>query len=207
MMNFTFENQGANTYLVYKIGEDDVIDSMTLGMLTNNKIPGLASTIFTQIDRDRFLKYNVTSKVSVKQFFSGAVNKKRLLGVFDGIVEAMLSAEDYMIDAGSICLDLDYIFADVSTCETVLICMPLVTEGEAPDLGAFFKKIMFSTQFDQTEDCDHVARIINYLNSTPAFSPTAFRNLIRGLVAPAKEPEKKPTQAPAPVLPLPGTPS
>ena len=142
-MNFTFENQGTNTYLVYAIGADDTVDTMSLGMLTNNKISGLAPAIFTQMDTTKYIKYNVSAHISVKQFFSGPVNKKRLIGVFNGIVDAMLSAEDYMIDVDSIIVDLDYIFADVSTCETFLICLPIVNTERTPvDLGMFFKNIM-----------------------------------------------------------------
>lgn len=178
MLNFTFETQGVNTYLVYPIAPDDVVDSMSLGMLTNNKIPGLASTLFTQMDTTKYIKYNVSAKVSIKQFFIGAINKKRLLGVFNGIVTALLSAEDYMLDGNSLLLDLDYIFTDVSTYETVLICLPI--QGAVPqyDLNAFFKEIMFSTQFDQTENCDYVARIINYLNSASRFSANDFKSLL-----------------------------
>ena len=196
MNEFTFENQGTSTLLVYQISPEETLDSMTLGMLTNNKIPGLATTIFTQIDQTKYLKYNVSSKISARQFFAGAVNKKRLIGVFSGIIEAMLSAEDYMIEPSSVLLDLDYIFADVSTCETVLICLPVVRDTEQVDLGTFFKTVMFSTQFDQTENCDHVAKIINYLNSAPVFSLTDFKSLLTELSGAAKKPE--PMKAPAP---------
>ena len=190
MGSYSFENQGTHTFLVYTVAEVDVIDSMSLGMLTNNKIHGLAHTLFTQMDATKYIKYDVSAKISVKQFFTGQVNKKRLIGVFNGIVDAMLSAEDYMIDVNSILLDLDYIFADVSTCETVLVCLPIVSDDLSNrDLGAFFKNIMFTTQFDQTENCDHVAKIINYLNSSPVFSLADFKKLldnIGGAVTPAQ---------------------
>ena len=179
MNNLYFENQGSSTYLVCEISDSDVIDSLSLGMLTNNKIPGLSDTLYTQMDSTKLIKYNVSAKVSVKQFFTGTVNKKRLLGVFSGIVDAMLSAEDYMIDTNTIILDPDYIFTDVSTCETVLICLPLIKESNnSTDLGAFFKNIMFSTQFDQDENCDHVAKLINYLNSAPVFVLADFKALL-----------------------------
>lgn len=178
MNSFSYENQGTNTYLVYSISQEDIIDSMSLGMLTNNKIQGLATTLFMQMDTQKFIKYNVSSRISVKQFFAGAVNKKRLLGVFKGIVNALLSAEDYMIDESTILLDLDYIFADVATCDTVLICLPIQGAANKHDYGAFFKEIMFSTQFDQTENCDYVARIINYLNGTPTFALSDFVALL-----------------------------
>ncbi len=178
-MEFSYENQGANTYLVYEVKESDEIDSLSLGMLTNNKIQGLAQTLFTQMDETRYIKYNVSSKVSVRQFFNGPVNKKRLLGVFNGIVDGLLSAEDYMIDSNAIVLDLDYIFADVSTCEATLICLPISNlERERTDLGVFFKNIMVNTQFDSTENSDHVAKIFHFLNSSPAFSLADFKLLL-----------------------------
>ena len=64
-MQLFFENQGNNTYLTYKLGAEDELDTMSLGMLTNNRIPGLAATLFTQIDTEKFVKYNVSAKVSV----------------------------------------------------------------------------------------------------------------------------------------------
>ncbi len=197
MDKFTYENQGTHTYLVYTIQAEDSVDSMSLGMLTNNKIPGLAHALFTQMDATKYIKYDVSAKISVKQFFSGQVNKKRLLGVFNGIVDAMLSAEDYMIDVNSILLDLDYIFADVTTCETILVCLPIETECASNiDLGAFFKNIMFSTQFDPTENCDHVAKIINYLNSSPVFSLEDFKKVLDSISGGA-------TQAPVQQKPQP----
>lgn len=181
-MNFTYENQGTNTFLVYTINPDDVVDTLSLGMMTNNKIQGLAPAMFIQMNSTKYIRYNVTSKVSVSQLFAGPVNRKRLLGVFQGIVNAILSAEEYMIDTKSIIIDTNYIFTDVATCETVMICLPVLgmVDGEI-DLGTFFRNIIFSTQYDQTENCDHVAAIINYLNRTPLFSPVDFKSLLDSL--------------------------
>lgn len=198
MRELNYENQGTNTYLVYEIKETDVVDSMSLGMLTNNRINGLAQTIFTQMDSTKYIKFNVSAKVSVAQFFMGAVNKKRLLGVFKGIADAILASEDYMLDVNNMLLDLDYIFTDVSTCETVLLCLPVMDEDCAiADMRSFFRNIMFSTQFDQTENCDYVARLINYLNSTPIFSMADFRELVVSLLSgesiqPVEQPASQP---------------
>lgn len=178
-MKLTFENLGTNTYLVCEIDEADQIDSMSLGMLTNNSIHGFAPTSFTQMDLTKYLKYNVSAKVSVKQLFSGPVNKKRLIGVFTGVVDAMIAAEDYMIDANDLLLDLDYIFVDVTTIETAVVCLPIENSGRTPmNIGMFFKNIIFNTQFDQTENCDYVAQILNYLNSTAALSLADFKELL-----------------------------
>ena len=86
-MNFSYENQGGSTFLVYSVAEDEQLDSMSVGMITNNKIPGLVMAVFTQMDTKKFVKYNVSSKIPVKQFFPGPINKKRLLGICHGIVD------------------------------------------------------------------------------------------------------------------------
>ena len=183
MNNIHIENQGSSTYLVYTIQSNDILDTMSLGMITNNSIKGLAPTIFTQMNTTKYIKYEITAKLAASKIFIGAVNKKRLVGVFSGIVEALLSAEDYMIDTNSIVLDLDYIFADVSTCETILICLPIVCENtESVDLRTFFKRIMFNIQSDQTENCDYVAKILNYLNGVSAFSLLEFKKVLDDII-------------------------
>lgn len=177
-MSFSLENQGSGTFLVYTLGSEEEIDSMGLGMLSNNKVPGLISLLYTQMDTTRYIKYNVSSKMSASQFFGGIVRKKQLLGIFGGIVRALTSAEEYMINPDSIVLNLDYMFSDVSTCETSLICLPVKNAAKNTDISVFLKNIMFGTQFDQSENCDYVAKIINYLNGSAPFSACGFKKLL-----------------------------
>lgn len=181
-MGFTYENQSTHTYLVYEATSEDVMDSMSLGMVTTNKIQGLAQTFYTQMNATKYIKYDISAKISLSDFFSSQVNKKKLLGVFNGIVDALLLAEEYMIDLNTILLDLSYIFVDVSSYEVSLICLPLETVVlQHMDLKMFFKSIMFSTQYDHTENVDHVAKLINYLNSIQSFSLCDFKKLLISL--------------------------
>ena len=129
-MKLSFENQGTNTYLVCALASGETLDSTCLGMIVNNRSAGLAPALYSQMDDQKFLKYNVSAKISATQLFEGVVNKKRLLGVFRGIVRAVLSAEDYMIAPSMLLLNLDYIFVDVTTAETLVICLPLADEIE-----------------------------------------------------------------------------
>lgn len=202
-MKFSFENQGTNTYLVCALEPGEALDSTCLGMLVNNRIAGLAPALYSQMDEQKFLKYNVSAKISATQLFDGVVNKKRLLGVFKGIVRAVLSAADYMIDPAMLLLDLDYVFADVTTAETLVVCLPVAdAQRPAVDFGRYFRDLVFHTRFDQTENCDYVARLINYLNGTPVFSLAEFSKLLDELdgAAPAPAPVQQPA---APVQPAP----
>ncbi len=179
MITFTYQNQNTNTYLVYEMPCDDRIDTVTLGMITNNKIAHILPAIYTKMDNVGYVKYNVSSKISLKQFYGGTVNKKRLIKTFKSIVSAFLETEDYMIDSNSIVLDSDYIFVDVTTCEAEVVCVPIRNIlPKKSDMAAFFKNIVFSMNFNQEENCDYVAKIINYLNNTSVFSISGFKQLL-----------------------------
>lgn len=196
-MQFTFENKGTSSYLVYEIQPSDELDTMSVGMLTNNRIDGLAPVSFTQMDSIRKIHYNVTSKISVHQVFEVPVTRQRLLSIFSNIVSAFLSAEDYMIDLNSIVVDPNYIFVDVTTNEVMLICVPVISlTSREVDLQSFFKNLFFSVQYDSRENCAYIAQIINYLNSSMTFSLEEFKNILdtllygSGVVVPQKK--KKP---------------
>lgn len=182
-MNFKYENQGAITYKVCEAGEHEQIDGVTLGMLTNNKIAGLAPTLYTQIDTLKIIKYNISAKTAAADIFTTSVDKKRLCGIFIGILEAVLSVEEYMIDLRTIMFDLDSIYVDLSSSETYLICVPV--EGGLKDINLvnFFKEIMMSLTFDNSENSDYIGEIIKYLNSHSVLNPTDFKLRLEEIIS------------------------
>ena len=179
MRELRYEHRGGSTYLIYVTSEEDSIDSMSLGMLTNNKIDGIVQTQFIQMNDTKQILFNISGKTSAAQLFKGAVNKERLLGILSGVVTAMTSAEEYMLEPQSVLLELDYVFVDTKTSEASLICLPLENiSGYNWDLKTFLKDVIYHAQFDQTENCDHVAKILNYLNSTSTISLHSFQSLL-----------------------------
>ena len=178
---FTYENQGTNTYLVYRFQPEDKIDTLSIGMISNNNIKGVASLVYTQLNTDKFVKFNVSSMITLEQFLKGTVNKKRLMGVFKNICETMLEAEEYMLDAESFLWNTDSIYVDVSTNETAMICLPVLERQNVLDIKMFFKQIMFETKFDDSEDCSYIAKIVNFLNSTGIFSIDGFKQELEEL--------------------------
>ena len=182
MQGFTYENQGQNTYLVYQF-DDRPIDTMALGMLTNNKIKGFAPAIYTEIDNQKFIKYNVSSHVTLSKLFMGDVRKMRLLKTFVNIVDAMQMLDAYMFDRRTIMLDRDYIYVDASTSDVSMICVPVVDEFAPIDEREFFKNIIFSVSFAANENGDYVARILAYLNSVELFQLQDFKKMLEGLMS------------------------
>lgn len=209
-MNFTYENQGTSAFLVYPLNAEDQLDTMGIGMISNNHIPHILPISFTQIDEARYLRYSISSKITLESFFSGMVTRKRLLGIFIGICEAIEAGDEYMLESSMLVLDKKYIFANVSTGEPYLVYLPVLDDREPLDLGKFFKEIMFGTQFDPSEDCSYVAGIINFLNTSTHFSLKEFETLLYklkdykpGQEAPAPKKQMGPPSgaAPKPVEP------
>lgn len=181
-MNFTYETQGAITYLVCELASNEQVDSLTLGMLTNNHISGLAPVLYTEMNGQRYLKYNISAKVSADQFFSGNMNKQRTLTAFSNILNAICSADEYMIDQNCFSVVSEHIFLNVSSCETALICVPVTVEKDInTEVVGFFKKILFSTQFDQSEDANYITQLIAYLNGGASANIYGLKDLVTRL--------------------------
>ena len=195
MKEFKYENQGASSFLVYQLKEEDVLDNISLNMLTSNKAKGLASTNYMQMDTQRFIRYTITGKITANQFFARPVTKQSFMGIFKGITEAMVSAEEYMLDPACILLDLNQIYTDVSTGETECICLPVENEKEQKDQREFLKSVMFQAQFENPEEGSYVTRILNYLNSIPVFSSLDFLNLLTEMEREGKKDRTPPAPA------------
>ena len=56
MMKFTYETQDDSKFLVYEKTTADVIDTMALGMLSNNMIEGIVPFIYAQADDTVYMK-------------------------------------------------------------------------------------------------------------------------------------------------------
>lgn len=196
MRELHYEQKGVNSYLIYTVGAEDSIDTLSLGMLTNNEIEGIIPTQFLQMDDTKQILFNVSGKVSAAQILKGPINRKRLVGMMSGVVKALLAAEEYMLEPKSLLLGMEYIFVDTKTSETSVICLPLenIFAG-SQNLHTFFKEMVFQAQFDQTEGYDHIAQILNFINGSAELSLVNFKSLLEKLngtqaqsAAPAKVP-------------------
>ncbi|MDR2357701.1 MAG: DUF6382 domain-containing protein [Oscillospiraceae bacterium] len=181
-MGFTFETLGSITYLVYRIERGETTDATGLGMLTNNKIPGLAPLYYTQSDSEVFLRYAVTSKISVKDFFAGEINRRKLAGVLSGIAASAVAAEEYLIDSSMLVFEPEYIFLDVTTLQASLVCLPVTDRmANSPTPREFFKELIVNARYDEEEDCGYVAGVINCLNGGAPFTLSGLDGVLSWL--------------------------
>lgn len=179
-MQLTYESKGTSTFLVYTMEESEVLDSMSMGMLENNHIKGILPLSYSQEDEQRYIRYNISSKVSLSQYFNGVVNRARLIQIMSSLADAVMNAEDYMLEASAFLWDKEYIFVDAGTAEAFLVCVPV--EGRLNvkmDMGDFFRRMVMGVTFDASENCDYVARLIGFFNSSANFSLSDFSRTLK----------------------------
>ena len=186
MEQFTVENAGPRTWLVYRL-DDAVRDTTTMGMITHNRIPGLLPAIFSQADTQKYVKYDISSRVPAQQILSGTVSRREIMGIFKGITDAMTAAEDYMIAPSSLVYDTARIYTDMQSCSTQMVCLPVCEKTREPvDLLLFFKEILYRSRYAETEDNSYVAKLISHLNGLSRFSAAEFSAFLRSMEKPAE---------------------
>ncbi len=189
MKDFSIENNGENTYLTYKVGENEKIDTVIIGMTEHNNIQGLLPMIILQINQTKSLRYDISSKIPLSEMFSNVVRKESFLKVLLGIMNALIRAEDYMIEQEAFIIDMEHVYVNPSNYETSLICFPIIRDEAVMHLDEFVKSLVFSAKYDQTENCDYIAKLINFLNGQP-FTVYGFKKQLEeilGMAAPGEE--------------------
>lgn len=164
MINLNIEQNGDSVNAVYMLQESDRIDNLTLGMLVNNRITGVARISPVQIKKDKYFQYNITNKVSMRDYLGETVQRDKLLQIFLQIAETLLEAEEYMINPTSFLLDEQNIYVDKNTGEIAFVCIPLLSVVNDGNICNFFKNVLFSSQFDLEENGDYVGKLITFLN-------------------------------------------
>lgn len=180
MNPLNIQNTSQGTVVTYKLSSGDQLDRMTMGMLKNNHIQGILPIQYSQVDAERWIKYEVHTMIPLHAYLSGGLSRKRTLTLFEQVVETFILAEDYMIDAAFIILDPNYVFVDAFTGEVGIICLPVSGFVSDVTLREFLITITARGQFDPKENCDYVMKIRNFV-SGPGFSIFQMKKMIEEL--------------------------
>ena len=164
MIDLNIKNEEEKVIAEYLLKTNDRIDNLTLGMMVNNDIEGVIPIQPVQVDNDRYFRYDITGKITMKKYLGDFVKKERILKVFYGIAETIKESTEYMINWTSFSLDKKEIYVDEETGNVSLICLPLLMVVNDGNTCNFFKNILFGSQFDLDENGDYVGRLITFLN-------------------------------------------
>lgn len=185
MVGFAYEEQEGRKYLVYEKEAETELDTLTLEMMSNNRIDGVVPSNHIRIDDRFYMKYDITNLKSLREFLKGVVNREKIMAVMESIVDAAMAAEDYMLSLSSYVLDADYMYIDPSVRKVSMIVLPVKREEMSIDV--FLKKLLMSIQYDQTEDCSYVVALINLFGGFESLSLLSFRTQIEQFKVPGKQ--------------------
>lgn len=148
--SFTYEEQGEKRYLVYEKKTEDHMDTLTLEMMSNNKIDGVSSGNHIQIDDKFYMKYDISGLMNLREYLQGVVSRQKILSILESIADAAIASEDYMLSISSYVMDMEYVYIDPDTLKVSMVVLPVVREGRKIDV--FLKEMFMGIRYDQTED-------------------------------------------------------
>lgn len=180
MNPLNIQNTAQGTVVTYKLNPGDQLDRMTMGMLRNNQIQGILPIQYSQVDAERWIKYEVRAMIPLHAYLSGRLSRKKTLALFDQVIETFILAEDYMIDAAFIILNPNYIFVNALTGKIGIICLPVSGFVSDVTLRDFLISITGRGQFDPEENCDYVMKIRNFVSGA-SFSILQLKKMIEEL--------------------------
>lgn len=183
MCQFKIENKGLQTFLVYQLKDEEEVDQACYEIIHDKQILGLLPTFISTKDNKRCLKFNTSSRISLKHFFDGPVRKKEFLQVFSSIVENLKRCEEYTLDPNNILLDSSYIYVNKETKETELLFCPLIWQGHSEDIKSRLKNLILKLDYASEDNALYASRITKYLAQESSFSIEGLRSLLEELKA------------------------
>lgn len=121
MVSFESEQIYGKDYLNYELQEGDPIDTVGVGMLTNNTIEGFVPFLRKVQDLKTLLCYDVTGLVPLMEHVDQLSNDRKLFGFLKSYCQMMRNAESYLLDRENILLDQAYLNPKDGTIHVILL--------------------------------------------------------------------------------------
>ena len=165
-ISFKVRNIGSEKYLSYILNDDCEFDEELLDYLEENKIPELIDIIYEEDDENDYLTYNVTGRTTVDALLSNTVNAEKILGIVRGVASGIVNLRDLGIPASYVILHKGFTYVNPVTYDVGMLCVPVEADANInAEFRTFVKDILTSVKYDDSEDCNYVARLLNLLNT------------------------------------------
>ena len=165
-VSFKVRNIGSEKYLSYILNDDCEFDEELLDYLEENKIPELIDIIYEEDDENDYLTYNVTGRTTVDALLSNTVNTEKILGIVRGVASGIVNLRDLGIPASYVILHKGFTYVNPVTYDVGMLCVPVEADANInAEFRTFVKDILTSVKYDDSEDCNYVARLLNLLNT------------------------------------------
>lgn len=178
MCQFIIENQGIQTFFVYCWKENELLDQACYDIVHDMQIPGILPTLLSEKDGKTCLKFNITSRKSLKQISSGGMKRNDFIPLLYGVIDTLMKCEEYTLDSNSILLNSQYIYINDETKEVELIYIPVLQQSNEESLENRLKQMILQLEYNSFENTEYVSGIIKYLEQQDVFSLKEFRTYI-----------------------------
>lgn len=161
-MEFENRKSGDTQYIVCKAPQECEVDTITRGMLLNNRIEGTAPVEITEIDGMEEYRFDVTGLSLIRDIYEKHIRKQGLLTVLLSITETIIRCRDYMIPETAFVLSEDFIYVTPSNCQTTLLVLPARQE-EQYDLKTLLTGILTGCRTDSREPTNYIHYLLDFL--------------------------------------------
>ncbi len=148
-------------------------------MLTNNKIDGILQLKYSSMDNESTYKYDISSKVSLKRFLEGKLDKNKLLKILLSILNTFDEIDDYMLLKEHLILDENYVYVDVSNYSLHFVCLPIDHDNNVFNINEFIKMIIYSADGDVLDGINHISSLYKALDSKELDDVRQIVNIIK----------------------------
>lgn len=180
MGSFKIEEKAERRFLVYQLSEGDEIDKTCFGMISNNRIPGIAQASFTQIEDERLIKFDIGDCIPLDSFLEKPVSQAQVLAIFRNIMTALDYSETYMLEDDRFFFDPAKVFIDKKTLGICLICLPVQAAEDTGSLYNLCMDILRLVKLPANDNGTTVAKIKRFLSDADAFSKKKFKFFLSG---------------------------
>lgn len=179
MHSLEYENQSNGSYLIYHILPEESVNTVVLGMVTNNDIEGILKMSKVQINSDVQIRYAISAKRQLKEYLKNQhLTPEEILDILFSILNIIVNAQDYMIRQDEFVLDIEYIYVDVHTKKPYIMCCPInQKQTSQADIGVFIKTFIFSIGYTDPSILKVTSRIMSMTNDKKTVAE--FRDEVR----------------------------
>lgn len=161
MDKFRYDNQEEGLVILYAMDKDQMIDTLSMGMLRERRFEHIMKAVFYISDnQERMLKFITENRISLIGCLQKSISRNGLLDIFIKIIEILEEADEYMFIREHFQLRPEHIVIDESGQNIALLYLPCITvEEQAPGMWSLLDTILDRVNLSEADPEQCISRI------------------------------------------------
>lgn len=175
-----------NSYMVFEegAGEENAYEGK---MLANNKISNFLKLEIRNIDNKQQFYYDITSKQPIVLVFQkGQLNREQICKIMGGILQAVESAGEFLLNENNFILEPEYVYINISNMQVNLCYLPGYNKDINIQVRGMIEYIMDKVDY-QKEDGVLLAYGLYKISRSDNCTLSALKGVLEGKTQPYKE--------------------